>query len=100
MNESPVTRSALWRDRLQRARAFLRRCVPFASGVLAAFVALLLFSALTPKPHLLTPAEVKDTVNQVMASATPAPAYSSLAYQVILPSLVLIQAQTPSTDEK
>src|SRR5260221_14712843 len=100
MNESPIARSELWRNRLQRARALLRRGIPFGSGVVAAFVALIIFSALTPKAHLLTTAEVKDTVNQVMASATPAPAYSSLAYQVILPSLVLIQSHTPTDDQK
>jgi S1-C subfamily serine protease len=65
--------------------------VPFASGVLAALVALLLYNALVPAPRPLTTREVKDTVAQVMASATPPPAYSEQVYQVIRPSLVLIQ---------
>jgi S1-C subfamily serine protease len=67
--------------------------VPFASGVLAALVALLLYNALMPAPQPLTTRQVKDTVAQIMASATPPPAYSEQVYQVIRPSLVLIQTQ-------
>jgi S1-C subfamily serine protease len=65
---------------------------PFASGVVAAFAALLLYNALVPGPHQVTPREVDEAVAQALASATPLPAFSSLAYQVIQPSLVLIQA--------
>lgn len=36
----------------------------------------------------------------MLASATPPPAYSALVYQVIQPSLVLIEAHTPSEDGK
>ncbi len=74
--------------------------VPFASGVLAALVALLLYNALVPAPHQVTPREVKDTVAQVMASATPPPAYSERVYQVIQPSLVLIQTYTQNAAGK
>jgi len=93
MNEPPVSRSERWRHRLQRLRAGVRRIVPFASGVLAALVALLLYNALVPAPQPLTTRQVKDTVAQAMASATPPPAYSEQVYQVIRPSLVLIQTQ-------
>jgi S1-C subfamily serine protease len=72
--------------------------VPFASGVLAALVALLLYNALVPEPRPLTTREVKDTVAQAMASATPPPAYSERVYQVIRPSLVLIQTQSQNAD--
>ena len=37
---------------------------------------------------------------QVMASATPPPAYSERVYQVIQPSLVLIQTYTRNADGK
>ncbi len=63
------------------------------SGVLAAFVALLLYNVVAPGPPPLTPRDVNDTVAQMLASATPAPAYSALAYRAIQPSLVLIQTQ-------
>jgi S1-C subfamily serine protease len=100
MNESPASRTELWRRRLQRARALVRRAVPFASGVLAALVALLLYSAFVPGPHLMTPHEVNDLVAQALASATPSPAASERVYQVIQPSLVLIQTQGQGTDGK
>src|SRR5512143_1031442 len=93
MSEMSSSRSELWRRRLRRFRAGIRRVVPFASGVLAALVALLLYNALVPAPHQVTTREVKDTVAQAMASATPPPAYSERVYQIIRPSLVLIQAR-------
>ena len=98
MSETPASRSELWRQRLRRLRAGLRRIVPFASGVLAALVALLLYNALVPAPHQLTTREVNDTVAQAMASATPPPAYSERVYQVIQPSLVLIQTARGTPD--
>jgi S1-C subfamily serine protease len=100
MDEPSASRSELWRYRLRRLRAGLRRIVPFASGVLAALVALLLYNALVPAPRPLTTREVKDTVAQVMASATPPPAYSEQVYRVIRPSLVLIQTETQDAQGK
>jgi S1-C subfamily serine protease len=94
MDEPSASRSERWQHRLQRMRAGVRRMVPFASGVLAALVALLLYNALMPAPQPLTTRQVKDTVAQVMASATPPPAYSERVYQIIRPSLILIQTRT------
>jgi S1-C subfamily serine protease len=67
--------------------------------VLAALLALLLHSVLLPGPPPLTARDVNDTVAQALASATPPPAFSARVYQVIRPSLVLIQTQSPGTDE-
>jgi S1-C subfamily serine protease len=78
----------------------MRRMVPFASGVLAVLVALLLYNALVPGPHQITSREVKDTVAQAMASATPPPPYSEQVYRIIQPSLVLIQTQARGVDGK
>ena len=93
MDEPSVSRLERWRRRLQRLRAAVRRTVPFVSGVLAALVALLLYSALVPAPHPLTTRDVQDTVAQAMASATPPPPYSVGVYQIVRPSLVLIQTE-------
>src|SRR5574341_177691 len=98
MNEPPVSQSELWRRRWQRLRAGVRSVAPFASGVLAALVALLLYNVIVPGPHQLTTREVSDLVAQALASATPPPTFSSLVYQVIRPSLVLIQTKAPSAD--
>ncbi len=56
-----------------------RSATPFVSGVLAAFVALLLYNVVAPGPPPLTPRDVNDTVAQMLASATPAPAFSAQA---------------------
>ena len=98
MNEPSASRSELMHRRLQRLRAGARNAAPFASGVLAALVALLLYNVLAPGPAPLTTREVNDAVAQALASATPPPAYSARVYQVIRPSLVLIQAQLPDED--
>lgn len=100
MNAPSDPQPGPWRLRLRRFRAGVRRALPFASGVLAALVALLLYNALIPGPHQVTTREVKDTVAQALASATPPPAYSQRVYQVIRPSLVLIQATGPGEDGK
>jgi S1-C subfamily serine protease len=72
----------------------IRAIAPFASGVLAALAALLLYNALIPSPTQLTARDVDEAVAQALASATPPPSYSSQVYQVIQPSLVLIQTRT------
>jgi len=92
---SPVEQ---WRARAvitaKRLWVRLRRFALFAAGVAAALLAVLIYQALTPPPHQLTTYEVNEAIVQAMASATPLPAYSEAVYQVIQPSLVLIQAQT------
>ena len=91
MNEPSASSPESGPRRLQRLRAHVRRATPFASGVLAVLVALLLYNLLIPTPHPLTPQDVNNTVAQALASATPPPPYSELVYQVIRPSIVLIQ---------
>ena len=88
----------LWRERLQRARTRLRSAIPFALGVLAALVALVIYNLVFPAAPPLTTKEVSDTVAQAMASATPPPAFSARVYQVIRPSLVLIQTKGKAAD--
>lgn len=72
----------------------------FVAGIFAALIALLLYRILIPGPHQVTTQEVKDSIAQVMASATPAPAFSAQVYQVIQPSLVLIEDQAPDASGK
>jgi S1-C subfamily serine protease len=93
MNEPSASSPERWRDRLVRFRTRVKSAVPFASGILAALLAILFYRLLFPGPHQMTVREVNDTVAQVMASATPRAAFSSQVFQVIQPSLVLIQTQ-------
>jgi S1-C subfamily serine protease len=100
MSEPSASRAELWRGRLRRIRARARSAAPFAAGVFAALLALLLYNILIPGPPQLTAREVHDTVVQALASATPAPPFSTRVYQVIQPSLVLIQTQEPGAGGK
>lgn len=98
MNEPSVSKTELWRGRLRGVFTRLRRALPFGSGVLAAFLAFLLYNLFFIKPDQLTINDVNDSVASAMASATPAPAYSSLVYQAIQPSLILIQVEEKHED--
>lgn len=89
-----LTIGELWRRRLQRLRIRARSVLPFALGVLAALVALLLYNIIAPDPPQLTTREVNDSIAQALASATPPPAYSAHVYQIIRPALVFIQTET------
>ena len=100
MDETTVSHPNRWQGRLQRLRRFSRGGALFASGVLAGRLALLLYNTFVPTPPPLTTREVNAAVAQAMASATPPPAFSTLVYQAIRPSLVLIQAKVPGKDGK
>jgi S1-C subfamily serine protease len=87
------SRSEYWKKRFQQFTAKIKKLVPFATGMLATLLGILLYRVLVPTPQPLTLKEVDTAVAQAMASATPAPAYSAQVYQIIQPSLVLIQAK-------
>jgi len=91
----PPTLREIWLARLRPYRAPARLVLLFVGGVAAAFLAILLYQLLTPKPHQLTTTDVDTSIAHAFASATPAPAFSEQVYQVIQPSLVLVQAQEP-----
>lgn len=98
--ELPVSRMGVWKRRWERVRTIVRKTAPFASGVLAALLALWLYNALNPGPHIMSQKEVNDSVASVMASATPPPAFSVGVYQAIQPSLVLIETESADKDGK
>jgi S1-C subfamily serine protease len=75
------------------ARTRIRRAAPFAAGVLAALLAVWLFTIVSPGPAPLTTRDVQTTVDQTLASQSPPPAVSSLVYAAAQPSLVLIQTR-------
>lgn len=93
MGEPSASQAELWLGRWQRLRPYARSTAPFAVGVLAALVALLLYNILFPGPAQLTTREVNDSIVQVLASATPPPAFSARVYQIIRPSLVFIETE-------
>jgi S1-C subfamily serine protease len=83
------------KSRIARGRERARRMLPFISGMFAALLALFLYNFLFPETRPLTQNEVSTAVFNAMASATPRPAYSTVVYQIIQPSLVLIESDSP-----
>lgn len=85
MNEPKTLTKRSLRDRV-------RGMFPFASGVLAAFLAFFLYNFLFPA-NQVSQQDVNNSIASALASATPRPAFSVQVYQVIQPSLVLIQTE-------
>ena len=81
-------------ERIARIGSRARRATPFVGGLVAAFLAIALWTALFPGPRPLTPADVKQDIASALASVTPAPPRSQLVYAAIQPSLVLIEADS------
>lgn len=100
MDEVPASRSERWRQRWRRLRVrrLARSLVPFVSGAAAVFAALLIYNALNPPLPQITAREVGDTVAQAMASATPPPAFSATVYQIIAPSIVVVDTKPPGSN--
>jgi S1-C subfamily serine protease len=93
MEQPSTSRLALLKNFLARLRTWVKAVAPFAAGVLAALTALFLYNALVPAPKPLSVRDVKNTIGQVLASATPPPAFSERVYRIIQPSLVLVQTK-------
>jgi S1-C subfamily serine protease len=70
------------------------------SGAVVALVAVFIYSVLVPGPAPLTQRDVTDTVAKAVASVTPAPAFSELAYEAVHPSLVLIETKRAKSTGK
>lgn len=98
MSEPSISPMELWRQRWQRLRVKARSVIPFAAGVFAALVALLLYQFLFPPPPTLTTRQVNDTIAEALASATPPPAFSAQVYQAIRPSLIFIETEKKAED--
>lgn len=96
----PVTPASPWRARVQGAARRAKSALPFVSGVVAAFVAILLYRAVFPGPAPITTQQVNDSIASAMASATPPPPFSEGVYQIIQPSLILIQTKLTDKDGK
>jgi S1-C subfamily serine protease len=79
--------------RFRRLETRLGRFGPFAVGGVVALAAVGLYASLTAAPVPLTQRDVDDRVAEALASVTPPPAFSELVYQVVQPSLVLVEAR-------
>ena len=98
--DTPVSEAHPRQERLRHLLVRLKRTTPCALGVLAALLALMLYTLLKPDSGQLTTNEVEETVAEVLASATPPPAVSAQVYEAILPSFVIIQTGRDSNEEE
>jgi len=77
----------------------LRGAGLFGAGIAAALAALLLYRVIFPPATALTQQDIADSIASVMASATPPAAFSASVYEIIRPSLVLIETQGPGGED-
>jgi len=78
---SSALHSISWRKVWRRLLARLKHWGPFAAGIAAALLGLMLYNAVNPPAEPLTMDQVNSAVAQAMASSTPAPAYSAQVVQ-------------------
>jgi len=90
MDEPSVSKIEKPRNQLHNLLKRLRGMLPFVSGVLAAFLALILFNFAFPDTQM-TETEVRDVVGSALASATPRTPNAVLAYENVSFSVVLIK---------
>jgi S1-C subfamily serine protease len=100
MSENTILKLDVWKRRWGSLRAWGKRALPFVSGVLAALIAFFLYDHFLINPNQLTQQDVSTSIASVLASATPPPSYSSQVYQVIQPSLILVQTEFPGKSGK
>ena len=89
--DSSTSRSSAWRGpwRAVRERAAMVSIV--ALGVAVLVLALVLWRSPRTDGQQLAPGDLEAAVSEVLDSQTPSPAISAQVYQVILPSLVIVQ---------
>lgn len=90
MRESLDIKIGVWRERL-------RGMFPFASGVFATLLALILFNFLFPN-NQMTEREVRDVVDSALASATPRAPYGVQVYDLVKNSIVVIEVEGEDGD--
>jgi S1-C subfamily serine protease len=93
---SETSRWPAWTQTLLR---HTRRIGPFIIIIVCVFAGIYLYGLLFPAPPLPSQNEIDENVRLVMASVTPPPPYSTMVYQVILPSLVFIQTERADAEE-
>jgi S1-C subfamily serine protease len=76
---------------VRRIRTGSRRASPFVAGIVAAFLAIIVYGLLNPPARPLTTRDVREAVASALASQTPGPPQGELVYAAVRPSIVLIE---------
>ena len=90
MRESLVIKLGVWHEKL-------RGLFPFASGVFATLLALILFNFLFPN-NQMTELDVRNVVDSMLASATPRTSYAVEVYENVKYSIVVIEVEGKGGD--
>src|SRR2546422_10474268 len=67
-------------NRVRRATRTARRSAPFVAGIVATFLALMVYGVVNPPARPLTTRDIDQAVASAPPSQTPAPARSELVY--------------------
>src|SRR5512142_2966555 len=76
----------------------IKRVAPFASGIAAALIALLVYRLVFPPTPPLTTGQVQQVINQTIASAPPPPPFSARGCAGVQSSVVVIETTSPRED--
>lgn len=92
---SPPSDWQLVRGWLTRTYKSHRTLFLLAANITITLVAILTYNALRPLPQRLTQRDIDAAVDRTMENLPPKPSNASLAYDVILPSVVSVEAIIP-----
>ncbi len=95
-NPKPKSWGERWRNLLRRSGWI----TPVAFGALAILLLVVLWRTLQTDTEPPPQVDVGETVSEILASATQEPVISALVYQVVFPSLVIIQTENDVADEE
>jgi S1-C subfamily serine protease len=70
-----------------------------ALNITVTIAAILVYNATRPEPQRLTQRDIDAAVDRSLESAAPNPSWESVAYGIIGPSIVVIQAVVPTGDD-
>lgn len=79
---------------------WLRGALLVSLGMFMAFGALTLHRALNPPPHTPTERELAALVQKTLAQQKPKPSMAAQAFEIIRPSVVIIQAMGPQSGDE
>jgi S1-C subfamily serine protease len=95
----PPTRIELLRQSLKRFSNRFRSVLLMCLGIVIAFAAMLIYTTTQPPPQRLTQRDIDAAVERTLETMKPKPSFASMAYEVIQPSVVRIDALMSTSAE-
>lgn len=94
----PATRPRSLAARFRPLAARLRTPLLVAAGAAAALLAALAYDLATPEAKPLGEREIEASVRRTLEKLPPEPSRAAVAFAAILPSVVVVQAETPTAE--